>query len=349
MAPCLNARVPIPAPESIIAAFERSVPLVAYFLVSILVVAYPLGVERHLLLDQQDYLEYFRIGPSMDWLQGYFDADIWWRMAVNFIADEILWRMWTLVVGGVLSPDAAIQFTVFMMNLLLVLAFWHLRHNILALALWVVSPVALVVVGLIQIRQGFAFAVFVYGALALRRPVISGLVAALVHTTFAVPLFFAGVAWICGARRWLVLVLAPVLALLLALSGRLLFELLGGRRLQIYSATEGADSINYVLMALIFVVPSAVVLFQGRARREIQLLAASHWGTVSFTIASFFVFPLGTSRVGYFIHLLMIPVLCSLRINPLSLAAIFGPVVLAMSYLAGKSFSSGEYAHLFWM
>ena len=79
----------------------------------------------------------------------------------------------------------------------------------------------------------------------------------MIHSTFVLPLAFAGISWLCGRRQVLALLMVVALALVTAYAGGLLFEVFGGRRLATYSVHEAeTNSILYVFGALLCSLPS---------------------------------------------------------------------------------------------
>jgi hypothetical protein len=173
----------------------------------------------------------------------------------------------------------------------------------------------------------------------------------MIHTTFAVVFAFVFVAWLFASKPRLALGVALLLAYAGAYSGGALFDMFGGRRLGIYSVQDGATSINYVLAGLLCILPSLYWLAtaspadKSEGHRILSVLALAHVGTTVFTLFSFFIFPLGASRVGYVTQLLLIPVLPALRHHRRSRAAvaIFALLVLYLVYLVAKSYLEGTY------
>lgn len=322
-----------------------------YFVVAVAVILFSLSVDRSDLLDQGEYVDYFVNSPTLDWLEAFTDAANPLYGIVALFTEEIVWLLWTTVVGALLDPAVAVLFTVLVLNVLIVLALARLQHSLLALMLWAFLPVGLVVVGLVQMRQGFAYAVFLWLALSWRRPLTGLVLASLIHTTFAVPL-----ACLMIVR---VLRLGPVAGALVssavisaaALAGGVLFDLLGGRRLLTYSPDEGANSIFFVIAAGLLVLPSLWWLLEAKADdagqpdRVIESCALIHVGVTTFVVVSFFVFPLGTARIAYYTQLLLVPVLASSRFSGLSLAFATGPAMIGLAYWVGKAFVDGSFAH----
>ena len=302
-----------------------------------------IGIDRTFLVDQGNYLQYFYAAPTLEWIKNLDPRSTPpMGIVIYLVSGEAVWQVWATLLGWILSPATAVVVTVCLLNLLLALAVLRLPDPVLPLLIWIIVPVGLAVTGLLQVRQGFALAVMLYAALRLNRPVAGTLVATLIHTTFAITLPFALVAWLCGRRQTLALMLTILLAVAAAYAGGVLFEAFGGRRLATYAVGETeATSILYVFGALLCSAPSLHRLFAGYPSAEmtvkgrtLALLAIMHLGVIAFSVASFFVFPLGAGRAGYFITLLLIPLLPTIRWRgSVSGSVIFAVMVLFLVYL----------------
>ena len=221
-------------------------------------------------------------------------------------------------------------------------------------------PVGFAATGLLQLRQGFAFAVLLYVSLRLNRPVLGSLLAAMIHATFVLPLAFAGVAWLCGRRQVLAMLLAVTFALMTAYLGGLLFEVFGGRRLATYSVNEGeTNSIFYVFGALLCSLPSLHTLLHTEVMpksapaptasdRTLVNLAVMHVGVIAFIVFSYFMFPLGAGRIGYLVMLLLIPILPAMRRrNSVMGTMLYSLLLVYLVYLTIKTYLEGGYDILF--
>jgi hypothetical protein len=326
---------------------------VAYVALALTIIAFALSVDRSDLLDQAEYVDYFIIGPTLDWLEIFqLDSESLLQGLVGIFADEFLWRIWTTVVGALMAPTTAVLATILTLNVLLALAFARLRQPVYALLLWAFLPVGLAVTGLVQIRQGFALSIFFWIALRWRRPLLGLVIAAAVHTTIVVPLGCYAAVRVLRLKRIHGGIVCAALATLVALAAGALFEVFGGRRLLVYAPDEGATSIFFVLGSAVMLLPSIWWLLEKpqadvdpRQREAIDSCALAHIGTTVFVIVCFFVFPLGTSRIAYFTQLLLIPVLCSLRLSGPSFTFAIAPASLALGYWIVKAVTTGEFAH----
>jgi uncharacterized membrane protein len=78
--------------------------------------------------------------------------------------------------------------------------------------------------------------------------------------------------------------------------------------------------------------------------RSLANLAVIHVGVIAFVATSFFVFPLGTGRVGYLSILLLIPILPTVRRRDNWIGMLnFFLLVLYLIYLAVKAYLDGAY------
>lgn len=328
-----------------------------FYLYALLIVVLSMTLDRSFLLDQQNYIDYFVESANLKWVEAIFEDESLVRGVITQLAsEELLWRLWTTGFGQLLDPNTAVLLTVCVLNGLMMLAAARTDGPSLALALWLILPVGFAVTGLEQIRQGFGLGAMLYIALRMHRPVLASLIAAMIHTTFAVTFGFGLIHWIFKKRPLLALAGSILLAFIGAYLGGLLFEMFGGRRLLVYSSAEGdATSINYVFGGILCILPSLYWLVtttqqenEDPAAWTLSNLAISHVAATSFTIFSFFMFPIGAGRVGYLTQLLLIPILPALlaRRRDNVAFAICALLCLYLIYLLGKSYSDGVYAIL---
>ncbi len=332
---------------------DRPAILLAWAVLIAILIAFDLGIDRTFLSDQQNYLDNFTSAVTLDWARGILQGDSLVKsLVVGVFSEEGLWQVWATVLGGLFEPSTAVVVTASAISILLGLAVLRLPDPVLPLLIWFLLPVGFAAIGLLQLRQGFAFAVMMYIALRLERPVLATLLAAMIHSTFVLVVPFAVVAWLCRRRYWLAVVVTVALAIAIAYVGSMLFELFGGRRLKIYSADDTeATSILYVFGALLCVMPSLHRLLmpqpagEGDARhRALANIAVVHVGVVAFVVSSFFVFPLGAGRVGYLVMLLLIPILPTMqRRDGRTGTALFAVLMLYLVYLTTKTALEGTY------
>lgn len=314
---------------------------------------YAIGIDRAFVVDQGNYVNNFFWDPTLEWVDRLIPEEFSLKgLVVGIFSEEVLWHVWTTSLGVWLAPTTAVVVTVCVLNLLIALSVVRLPDPVLPLVIWIVLPVGFAVTGLSLLRQGFAFAVMLYITLRFHRPVLGVLVAAAIHTTFALALPFAIIAWLCPRRRFLALVLAVGLGFGVAYAGGLLFEAFGGRRLQTYDANApDASSIFYLFGALLCCLPAVIRLTSSAApdetageSRALADLAVIHVGIIAFVATSFFVFPLGTGRVGYLSMLLLIPLLPTVRRrNSATGLLIFSLLMLYLAYLAIKTYLDRGY------
>jgi EpsG family len=335
--------------------------VLGWLVLLILMLACDLGLDRSFFIDQQSYLENFSQAATLDWVQKSFSgSSLLTSILVGVFSEEILWQIWATALGSVLSPSAAVFATACAISLMVADAVRRLPDPVMPLVLWLLLPVGFVLTGLLQLRQGFAFAVMLYVSLRLNRPVLGALLASMIHSTFVLPLAFAGISWLCGRRQLFAVLLVVILALVTAYLGGLLFEVFGGRRLAIYSVNEAeTNSILYVFGALLcslpslhrLLVPTGTPLVAPPTRnldRALTNLAVVHVGVIAFTVFCFFMFPLGAGRIGYLIMLLLIPILPTMRRrHSVSGATLYALLLMYLVYLTIKTFLEGPYNILF--
>jgi hypothetical protein len=332
---------------------DQPAALLGWGVIVVVLFAYSLGLDRTFLIDQQNYLDNFAWAVNLDWARAIFSGDSLLKsLVVGVFSEEALWQVWATVLGYVFSPSTAVVVTVCAITLGIGLAVVRLPDPVFPLIIWIMVPVGFAVIGLLQLRQGFAFAVMLYVSLRLNRPVLGTLLAAMIHATFVVALPFALIAWLCGRKHLLMLCLAVGFAFIVAYLGGMLFETFGGRRLKVYSAGETeANSILYVFGALLCALPSLHRLLSpepsgesAQLSRTLASIATIHVGAIAFVVTSFFVFPLGAGRVGYLTMLLLMPILPTMRRRDTWVGlAVFALLVLYLIYLGTKTYFEGTY------
>lgn len=320
---------------------------IIFWIVSFILLAIVATTNRSGMLDNDNYLNYFR-ETDLNWFLNFFSSqkdNI--ALFFSLFTEELLWRVWALTLGFFFFEDQSVLITVLLLNFLVVIALSKTSRPLFGILLWVLLPPALATVGTFQIRQGFAFSIMLYMTLSLKRPFLGYLVAASIHTTFAIILVYAlllNVSKYPGPR---LLVIYLIVSLLLTLAGNQLFHDYGGRRAEQYSIQEGSDSINYIFGALICSVPSLIYLIQSKIKvTVISELAAIHIGCIFFIVMSWFFFPIGTSRNGYFGLLFLTITLPELRKKDHFTWYVWLLTLVYLSYLISKAYIDGGYNEL---
>ncbi|MFM0208834.1 EpsG family protein [Paraburkholderia sediminicola] len=284
----------------------------AFVLISSLVLYLLATTERPPTLpDQWSYLAYFQV-TDWQWIVDYYSQSTSAvSLAVGLVTEELGWRAWILLVNSFgVTPEMGIRVTVVIINALVFCSLSRLSRPLLGLALWFVIPAALAIVGLFQIRQGFAFAIAMLFAINFRRPVLGALIASTIHTTFAIPAILLIVARLSGDRQKIALPAVSLAGILLASMGGLLFKDYGGRRIDNYAGYQAEFSARLLVLVITYGVASAMLLYQLKPVEDSRLkplreLATMHIGLIVYLIAAFFVFPFGKDRVFYYVSLLL--------------------------------------------
>lgn len=268
-------------------------------------------VDRKFVLDNYNYQNYFRYSDPSHWLN-YFQQENFTLFFASLFTEEFIWRLYTLALSRILDPDQAIVFTTMLSSLLISIACLRLDRPLAGFLLWVFVPIGLSVVGFYQIRQGLAFSIFFYG-LTRGRPLLSIIIAAGIHTTFflllpvvifrSVPLFYRS--------RALFVFMLIASSVSFAAVGEYFFANFGGRRSEQYDILDGAGSINFAIGGFIIFTCHSLNLLISHKRTSVLYETAAACGAfvASFTLISFLIFPIGTSRVSYFWYLFLIIVL----------------------------------------
>jgi len=185
------------------------------------------------------------------------------------------------------------------------LAFYKLRFPIILLMIWILLPTGLSAVGLAQIRQGFAFSIFLFLAVFLSRPLLGALIAALIHTTFFVPLAFI-LCFVFFKDRRLMLLFAVIFVCIVGIFvGNNYFSMIAGQRVLEYGVdSAGATSINYIFGLILIMIPTVWSMMVKRTWPPILVV---HFGVCIWLMMSFFLFPIGTNRLGYYSSLFAVP------------------------------------------
>ena len=345
---------PASSPSASVPAWQlQSAALLAWALLVVLMLGGAIGIDRTFVIDQANYLNNFAWDPSLQWVEHLMPGGFSLKsLIVGVFSEEVLWHIWTTSLGSLLEPTTAIIITVCVINLLIALSVVRLPDPVLPLLIWLVLPVGFAATGLSLLRQGLAFAVMLYIALRRNRPVLGTLVAAMIHTTFLLALPFAVIAWLFRRKRLFALSVSAGLGFFVAYVGGMLFAAFGGRRLNTYGVNETeATSILYVIGALLCSLPSIFRLLTPASSgetavqsRTLATLALMHVGIIAFVATSFFVFPLGAGRVGYFATLLLIPILPTMRRRDSVIGMLlFAVLMLYFVYLAIKAYLDGGY------
>lgn len=325
-------------------------------LVYIVVTFISLSADRRFIIDNDNYLQYFQ----SDWID--YIADIFNNIDHDnlitlspIISEEIGWLSIIEILKSFLEPDYAVVSIIFFISLFILISSLRFRNSAWALFLWFALPVGFSVVGYFQLRQGLGLSIF-YLFLTLGSMGLLGLiVASLVHTTFIIPAFFWTLALV-SSRPVLGLCLQTAVAAVAPVAAAGLFADVAGRRADTYQVDDGATSPLFVAGAIILLLPFLAIILGKRDRHIIDDVVSNryimmYYGVSAFQIVSFFVFPLGTSRIGYFQFLLAIPLFASLNHyyifrNSGKYWFLVATIVLAYSYAVyqiGKSVYDGRY------
>ncbi len=325
-------------------------------------VIYPLFLDRRGMIDNDAYLDYFVNGRELVWLSSFVDADSWLELFFRLSTEEILWLFWTTLIGSLMNPEAAVYVTVAAINFLIVLSFREYRNRSLALALWLLIPVGFAVIGTYQIRQGLAFAIWLYVGVRRERLVLGSALAAMIHTTFGVVAVLSLLATRHNSTARVRLASMAIASVVLALLGDMLFQRYGGRRVETYLLSEETLTLNFLIgLTILLAYPLVLCLRRdprlggGNERRVLHDYLLLYVGIMFFLIVSFFLFPLGNYRLPYVAWLGLIPILGQFNFGRLwtSHANLggalpgFGVTLAFLAYQIGKAALDNRYACLF--
>jgi hypothetical protein len=311
--------------------------------------------ERHVptLLDQDNYLEYFKT-TTWDWIvQLYDQRQSTAAFVISMVTEEFGWRVWVISLNFLgLTPEVGVRITVITLNALVIFALLGVRRPLLGLFLWIVIPPAMATVGLFQIRQGFAFAVAMVLTTRFQRPLTGWVLASFIHTTFAVPALLLIAARACHRRsKWVALGAASAMALVLASTAGFLFQNFGGRRLAEYSGYRDDFTIRLVVLLVVYMFAAVMVLYSSwrapDSRRQTTLteLSVMHVSLVVYLLAAYVVFPLGKGRVWYCIPLLLAFLIPEIKFKSAAVWWVTTGVLLVLSADIVMRYYEGVYAY----
>jgi hypothetical protein len=332
------------------------------------------------VVDQDAYYRHFANWNIYDFWDKFFTPFMSGDYFVgvgNFIAEEIGWYLWVLLLNLFVEPSTAIQITRLFISVMVFMAIYRLNNRILLLILWIILPVALPVIGTYQIRQGFAFAIFMLCS-SFTKTIFPGLfLGSLIHTTFAAPLLLAllikGQQSIIKKYNSFFFKIKTHNSFLIFISK---FALVGtsittvvvtiktfeyifiGRRESAYDLESHSLSVNYLIFMILF--GFLITLIWIRFEQKIivvnglfsEMFALTFICLPFFLAISFFFLPIATLRIGYYVILFSIPLLGTLSIdkscknrksfNSLNLI-ILGLLLFVYIYLVSSSYKMGSY------
>jgi hypothetical protein len=285
---------------------------IAAAIVFLIIAVILVGMDRSNLLDNDNYIESFRGNRFLVIWDLFIDKKTIESLGVVYFSEEFVWLAFTKLFSEIFSPEASVYVLALVVNFFVFLGCLKTDKPIVAIILWLIIPVGFIVIGLYQLRQGLAYSLFFFGTYYLK-PGRFGLLSCGIHTTLLVPyIFYLVDLFFRRAKSWIVpAASAAALSWVLATIGGYLFENFGGRRLESYSIDDGADSINYVISALLFAAFYLTNYAHHHRQKNVaaRIFSLTGFGVSIFIIISFYIFPIGTSRVGYFLMLFALPLL----------------------------------------
>ena len=322
-------------------AIDRYLNGYAYLLLSTIFVALVLSVDRIDLFDNDNYINYFsNQDPFTDFFQQVSDAGSLVKAAGLFFSEEPIWLLYTQIISSILSPTLSVYFTVLLLNGVIVYSCSKFEYGFSGLLLWVLLPMGAAIMGLYQIRQGLAFSLLALFFARRWNLTVGTLIAAMVHTTFAVPLMiflFLSLKKIRSKQPVLYLLVFAIFSYFLCQFLAMSFDEFAGRRTKDYQVTGFIDvNYNFILSVFLTSLPSIVVALdrQIQADSNTAYICLMHIGIFIWIVSCFFVFPIGLARIDYFSATFsMFPILAAGRDicmkHPLATAAYaFGILVL---------------------
>lgn len=275
---------------------------IIFFVLSSLILFWILTLDRTLIYDNDNYLKYFS-GNQLSLFFNQFNSLSASNKFYFLFSEEYLWLLYADFVSFFFSPGSGLLFTVFLINILLLLSFYKLKRPIISLLFWAILPMGLAVCGVAQIRQGLAFAIFTFMYIYFNRPLLGAAIASMVHTTFCVPLLFIFIYSIFKNKKLLLLALVFLVAVALITFINYFFLEIGGRRALTYTGDMGIPSINSIIALFIFFIPTVSYLY---FQKKCDVIFVTYYGLFIWILFSFFLFPMATIRIYYYNYLFLI-------------------------------------------
>ncbi|WP_459907809.1 EpsG family protein [Caballeronia sp. HLA56] len=323
-----------------------------FILIAILLLVVVAVGDRTMLLDQDNYLEYFS-QTTWDWFVNLYQTRTsTLSFVISTVTEEFGWRTWLIVLNAFgVTPDIGVRVTVVLANALVIAALLEVRRPLLGLLLWAVVPVALATVGLFQIRQGLAFGIAMLITLRYQRPVLGWVLASFVHTTFAIPALLLLSIRACGDRKWRALIVSSLTAFVLAAAAGYLFNNFGGRRVEEYADYQDDFTIRLLILLIVYATASVIVLYtqwkeKGTAKDKVWTeLCTMHVALMAYLVFAYVLFPFGKGRVWYCIALLLPYVISQIRFRNAFVIWWTALILLTLSADALKNSQADVYSY----
>lgn len=266
--------------------------------------------DRNRVLDNDNYIRYFSDPDQLKRFFEDFSEKNLLQGAALLISDELIWQLYSGSASYLNTPNFFIIFTTLAINTIVPYSIWRSGGGLIGCVLWSTLPVCMAVIGFFQIRQGLAVLVFFVGTMYSRRLLTLALIASMIHTTFLIPvviLLFEKIPQLQQKSITRHVVMFICFAGVCFIAGGLFGEF-GGRRASTYEADDGAGSLNFIVGTAILSIPSLMVVLRepNWSNRIVRAMARLHIGLGLWLVAAFILFPLGTSRVGYYAQIFSI-------------------------------------------
>jgi hypothetical protein len=277
----------------------------AYWLLGATSIVFVLSIDRTYLLDNNNYISYFSNRNLLpDFFQQISDAKSLTQAMALFFSEEFLWRIYTQTISSVMSPELSIYFTVLLLNSIIVYSCSKFEYRFFGLLLWILLPMGIMTMGLFQIRQGLGFSLLMLFFARRWNLTIGAVIAAMVHTTFIIPLviFLFLSLRIFRSKPLLFVLIFSIFCYVVTTVLPTTLDDFGGRRSVAYTADQGPVLFNTIIAALLTALPSIIVVFDKEIQvtKSVMKISMMNIGIFIWLVFCFYFFPLGTFRVGYF-------------------------------------------------
>lgn len=293
-------------------------------------------------LDYSSYLKHFRNDHLNYFNSLFFNKKPFFLKILSYFTEEYLWAKYTFFLSFLMPASYCIKFTTLLLNFLLILTFKKTKHPILFLFLWILIPDGFVTVGLVQIRQGLAFSVFLYLALVFSKPRLGAFLASLIHTTFFIPFFVLLLHKFIKTKKMFIFFLVSFL-IFSELISAFYFNLLAGRRSIEYAINFGENNVRFLIGMIILVIPTVYTM------KKLTIwppILVGHFGVFVWVFSCYFFLSVGMSRVSYYMLLFLIPLLETWKVDK-NIMWYYPVIFFYLFYLIINNAINGAYNILF--
>lgn len=168
-----------------------------------------------------------------------------------YLIEEPLWRLYTSSITLIVQPENALRITLFISSALFLLCVnrVNVRLFLIVALVFVLHEDFATQMYFNQLRQGLALSLFLFFSIYGKRPLVGGILAVLIHSSFIFPLILTVLITRVDSIKWIIMY-SLVGIMVLYLSVGLLNTLDLGRRTETYSF-EGEFTVNFYIYTFV--------------------------------------------------------------------------------------------------